>query len=172
MFLFECSKCRKRTYHPSKRLAQCCDGASFEQLVNICLLIPKQSEPTFRVVTKSPESSPLKIIPNQEWVTACNASELPKMRTASIEACTCYKCHSWINNRMKQFQAESEAKALQQMLETIEYVDEENPENSIPAKLEAITKEIDQATPETMDEILTRIESLHKSLKDRKILKY
>lgn len=172
MFLFECSKCRKRTYHPSRRLAQCCEGASFEQLVNICLLIPKELEPTFRVVTKSPEASPLKIVPNQEWVTACNLSELPKMRTASIEACTCYKCKNWIDNRIKRLQLESEAKALENMLKTIDYIDEENPENSIPAELDVITKEIEKAPPESMDEILARIESLHKSLKERKILKY
>ena len=173
MFLFECSKCRKRTHHPSKRLAKCCDNATFEQLVNICLLIPKEAEPTFKVVTKSPEvSTALKLTPNQEWVTACNSSELPKMRTSFPGACTCYKCTKWLESNNKQAQAQAEANALEELLNGVDFIDEENPENSIRAKVKEISKEVKEAPKETMDEILAKIETLHDSLKKRKILRY
>ena len=101
MYKFECSKCQKRSYHPSQRLASCCEGATMIQLVNSCLAIPKEQLPEHKVIAKSPASSFLEIRSNQEWVTACNATTKPKVITGVPEAATCYKCilfgHSGIN---------------------------------------------------------------------------
>lgn len=175
MFKFKCTRCGKDSFHPSQRLAVCCEDATMLQLANICLLVRKQDLPNHKLVAKSPESSVLEMIPNQEWVTACNATVKPRMVTGLPQAATCYKCSQWLESTRKTFQARQELDSLQEFMKTIDYEDEDNPENSIKAQVESVRKELPNSdipmNVEDVDKLLTKIEELSKLSRQRKVLR-
>lgn len=171
MYPFDCSICRKRVYAPSKRLASCCEGATFFDIANICLLIPASKEPTFNVVNTIPNNTPLPAANGAKGVTACNSPKLPKHTTAFEIATTCYKCLEWCKLQKQKNQIQKEQKALENLLNGVEFIDEENPENSFKAKVQSV-KKIDPSslTHEKSNEILDKLKSLHDEAKKRKML--
>jgi hypothetical protein len=171
MYPFDCSICRKRVYAPSKRLASCCEDAIFYDIVNICLMIPAKVEPTFHVVNTIPENTPLPAPSGTKLVSACNSPKLPKFTTGSEVAVTCYKCKQWMDLSKKKVQIQKEQEALESLLDGVEFVDEENPENSFKAKVQSV-KKIDPSslTHEKSNEILDKLKSLHDEAKKRKML--
>jgi hypothetical protein len=175
MFKFRCSKCNKDTYHPSQRLAKCCESAILYQLVNICLLLPKEQAPTHKTYSKNGDSFALKMTPGQEWVTACNSSTKARVVTTLPEASTCYKCNQWLEANTKTSLAKQEVNSLEEFMKTIEFEDEENPENSFKAQIENIKKELPTsdipANIADVDKLLTRIQEFSTMLKQRKTLR-
>jgi hypothetical protein len=175
MFKFRCSKCNKDTYHPSQRLAECCEGAVMAQLVNICLVLPKDKAPTHKVIGKNPESFVLDLVPGQEWVTACNASTKPRVTTPIIEASTCYKCNQWLEANKKTNLARQELGSLEEFMKTIDFEDEEDPQNSFKAQIEGIKKELPTSdiptSVEDIDKLLTKIQEFSTMLKQRKTVR-
>lgn len=145
------------------------------QLVNSCLAIPKEQLPDHKVIAKSPTSSFLQIRSNQEWVTACNAATKPKIITGVPEAATCYKCNQWLEINKKTSEARQELEALQEFMKTIDYEDEENPENSVKAEIESIKKELPTSgipsSVEEIDKLLTKIQESNTMLQQRKLLR-
>lgn len=171
MYPFDCSMCRKRVYAPSKRLATCCENAVFYEITNICFMIPSKLEPEFHVVNTIPENTPLPAPAGMKMVTACNSPKLPKYTTGSELAVTCHKCLEWCKLQKQKVQIEKEQKALVSMLDGVEFIDEENPENSFKAKIEEV-KKVDPKTltPQKSNEILDKLKSLHDEAKIRKML--
>jgi hypothetical protein len=174
MQAFECSRCRKTTYHPSQRMASCCDGSHMEPLVSICYLIPASEEPTFKVVHTSPTNSVVKLSnPGGSWATACNASVLPKVRTAYPQAVTCYKCNQWLERRSKQAQALQELESVESFMKDSKL--EDSDEDSIVLELGEVRKELEQPSKinslEELNAVLTKIENLHKMTKERKLVR-
>lgn len=174
MFAFECQKCRRRTFHPSQRLAQCCPGAKQTQLVNICLIIPVEEQPKNRVVHTSVGNAALMSPSGQKWVTACNSSTMSQVTTAVPRACTCYRCRKWLEAREKLQLAKQEMDSLEEFMKTVDIEDEENPENSIKGKVEEIRKDFPTTSKipsiEDVDALLTKIQNLSRMSKERKIL--
>lgn len=171
MYPFDCSICKKRVYAPSKRLATCCEDAVFHELVSICLLIPSKLEPTFHVVNVIPENTPLPAPSGTKLVSACNSPKLPKHTTGFHKAATCYKCLEWCNLQKQKLEIEKETKALEMALDGVEFIDEDNPENSFKAKVEEVKKvDPNTLTPQKSNEILDKLKSLHDEAKIRKML--
>lgn len=174
MFAFECQKCRRRMFHPSQRLAKCCEGAKQTQLVNICLLIPVNDEPKNRVVHITGNNPSLMAPSGQKWATACNSTSLPQVTTTVPRACTCYRCRKWVEAKEKLSLAKQEMESLEEFMKTVDIEDEENPENSIKGKVEEIQKSFPTANTipsiEDVDALLTKIQNLNRMSKERKIL--
>jgi len=175
MFKFRCSKCNKDTYHPSQRLAECCEGAVMAQLVNICLLLPKEQAPTHKLYSKNGNSFALKMTPGQEWVTACNSSSKPRVVTTYPEASTCYKCNQWLESNQKTNLARQELGSLEEFMKTVDFEDEEDPQNSFKAQIEGIKKELPTSdiptSVEDIDKLLTKIQEFSTMLKQRKTVR-
>lgn len=174
MFAFECQKCRRRAFHPSQRLAKCCEGAKQTQLVNICLLIPFEDEPKNRVVHTTSDNPELMAPSGQKWTTACNATSIPQVTTTVPRACTCYRCRKWVEAKDKLALAKQEMESLQEFMKTVDIEDEENPENSIKGKIEEVQKDFPTNSKipsiEDVDELLTKIQNISKMSRERKIL--
>lgn len=175
MFKFRCSKCRKDTYHPSQRLAKCCENSRMTQLANICFVIPKEQLPDNHVIHTTSGMGGLSCIVGQEWVTACNSKVPPKYRTAVQQASTCYKCNQWLESNQKTNLARQELGSLEEFMKTIDFEDEENPENSFKAQIESIKKELPTSdiptSVEDIDKLLTRIQEFSTMLRQRKTVK-
>ena len=155
-------------------MASCCDGSPMQQLVSICYLIPASEEPDFKVVHVSPVSSPVKMTnPGGSWATACNSPVLPKVRTASPSAVTCYKCNQWLEKRSKQAQALQELESVESFIKDSKLEDDD--EDSIVFELGEVRKELEQPSKinslEELNAVLTRIENLHKMTKERKLVR-
>ena len=111
MYPFECSKCRKHVHAISALKAECCPGAHFQPLVNICLLVVEKELTGQPVVHQTPEYH-LQSPTGARWGTACGAKKLPRTTTRYPGAVTCKRCLDWFNARV----AELEAKQLDELL--------------------------------------------------------
>lgn len=112
MYPFECSKCKKHTHGISANKCKCCEGANFQPLVNICLLVRKSElgkQPIVHVTGDYHMPSPT----GTEWGVACGAKKLPPVTTRYVPATTCKKCLDWYNKKVK----EHSEKALQESIE-------------------------------------------------------
>ena len=173
MYPFECTRCRKRHYAQSQRMIKCCEDAPVQPLVNICLLIPTQLEPTFKVVHTTPINTPLPGPNGQKWSTACNSSVKPLVTTSYGPACTCFKCKQWLEAQQlkEEPQPEQEEDQLED-LKGVEFIDEEDPSNSFyfspPPENELSRKS--SKNSKTPDEILEEFDSLQKKEKLTKII--
>jgi len=174
MFAFECQRCRRRTFHPSQRLAKCCEGAKQTQLVNICLIIPVEEIPKNRVVHTSTGNGVLMVASGQKWATACNAITLPQVTTAVPKAATCFRCRKWIESKEKLELAKKEMASLDEFMQTVDIEDEDNPENSVVGKVEEIRQDLSTTNKipsiEELDAVLTKIENASRMLRERKIV--
>lgn len=111
MYPFECSKCRRHIHAVSATKAECCPGAHFQPLVNICLLVSEKELTGQPIIHKTPEFQ-LPAPTGVRWGTACGAKTLPKVTTRAPNAVTCKRCLDWYNKRV----AEIEAKNLDESL--------------------------------------------------------
>lgn len=101
---FECNRCHARTYsEKTPKTCSTCQFAKFSELVSICLIVPVEVEPNFPIVHESQElqtdDGGVATTVGQKWVTACKAKIRPTHVTAELNACTCYKCKQWIDQR-------------------------------------------------------------------------
>lgn len=174
MFAFECQKCRRRTFHPSQRLAKCCEGARQTQLVNICLLVPYETEPSNRVVHTTGNNPSFMATSGQRWVTACNSTKLSQVTTTVPKASTCYRCRKWVEAKEKLSLAKQEMESLEEFMKTVYTEDDDTQEISIKGKIEEIQKGFPTANKipsiEDVDELLTKIQNLSKMSRERKIV--
>lgn len=168
MYPFECSKCRNRIYAPSLRLASCCTGAKLIPLVNICLLVPLEKMETNTHVHTTGESMLSR--GGQKWCTACNASSLPKYVTPVIQAATCHKCLETYKQYKEKEEVKKEVSSLEDILKGIEFIDEENPDNSFKSEIKELKKEINSSEPAKTQEIFEKLKSLHEKMNHRKIV--
>ena len=111
MYPFECSKCRRHVHAVSAQKAECCPGARFQPLVNICLLVVESELTGQPIVHTTPDFS-MQSPTGARWGTACGAKKLPKVTTRAPVATTCKRCLDWYNKRV----AEIEAKNLDESL--------------------------------------------------------
>lgn len=100
MYPFECSRCKKLTHAVSQSKCVCCDGATFEPLINICLLVIKKELDDQPIVHTSGHYQ-LPTIVGAEWGVACGAKKLPKTTTRYVPAVTCKKCLDWYNAKVE-----------------------------------------------------------------------
>jgi hypothetical protein len=172
MYPFECSKCRKVVHAPSKRLAECCPNATMTPMVNICLLLHKDIAPTHKVVHTVAPTSIMRAMNGAECVTACNASSLPKVTTSFLVATTCYKCLQWYKANSKQMEINKELEGLEALASDVEFVDEENPENSFKKEVSKIRERVSKPSfeSENVEDIYEQIKNLHEKMKVRKII--
>lgn len=172
---FECTRCRKISYHPSQRMASCCENKSLLQLTSICFLIPSNKEPTFKVVHKSPSSGALKLTsPGQEWATACNAVTIPRVTTLEESAVTCYKCRKWIEKRDKEIQARQEFESVESFIKDSKLENTDSDTDDVVFELGEVRKELERpegfASLEDLDAFLTKLQNLHTMSKQRKFV--
>jgi len=169
---FECCKCRKRIYAPSKRFAKCCEGASVLELVNICYLMQQSQAPNHNVVYTVAEGTPMTTAYGVKCVTACNAKTKPAYTAAHPIAVTCKKCLEWLKTNKLLKTIVNERKYVLDAMEGVEFIDEDDPDNSFKSKIEEV-KKIDPKSigsiPEA-DKILETLKSLSEDKKLRKIL--
>lgn len=165
MYPFECSKCRNRVYAASGRLASCCTGASYNPLVSICLLVPiDKMEGNHHIHTTQ---GSLFGSGGQKWCTACNASSLPKVTTPLVQAATCFKCLEVYKNLKEKQNIVNELNSIETAFNGIEFIDEDNPENSFKSELSEVRKELKEASISEYDKILEKIKNLHEKLNHR-----
>lgn len=110
----------------------------------------------------------------QQWATACNLRTIPTHTTLVPKACTCYGCRKWIETKEKVALANQELESLEKFMQSIDFEDEDNPENSIKAQIGEIRKELPTSkvpSIEEIDELLTKIKNVSTMSRERKILK-
>lgn len=171
LYPFECSRCRKRIYSPSKRFAKCCEDASMIEMVNICYMIAHSAAPSHTVVHTVPEKTPLPAASGTKCVTACNAKTKPKFSASHHSAVTCKKCLEWIESRQLKQTIKNERKFILEALEGVVFVDEDDPTNSFRSKIEEVKNiNVDDNMIQDPKKLLETLRNLHENKNFRNIL--
>lgn len=172
MYPFECTKCKKRFYAPSERLAVCCDNAKPLPLVNICLLLPIEYAPDHHVIHTVASNTVLPTQNGKPCVTACNSRIKPKIATGFVHAATCRKCLDWVENYKKAQLVKRELDAMEYYAKNVEFVDEENPENNFQSEVDTIREKVTKSLSDfkNFDEIMEEVKNLHNRTKNRMML--
>ena len=135
-------------------------------------MISQDQAPEHTVVFTVAENAPMTTAYGVKCVTACNAKVKPVYTASHPSAATCKKCLEWINKKKLLRTIANERSYLLEAMKGVEFVDEDDPDNSFKSKIEEV-KKVDlrsiESVPEA-DKILETLKSLSEDRKLRKIL--